>query len=541
MHKITYSELMDKIHGCWYGKCLGGAAGAPMEGIKAVIDVADFTDIFNPDLPNDDLDIQLLWLELLERKGLNLTSKDLADGWIEKCWYPFSEYGYFMKNYERGIDPPYSGIINNSFFKEGMGCPIRSEIWAVISPGNPDLAVKYAYIDATLDHAENSVYAEQFLAAAESIAFFENDIKKIVHGAMEYVPSDSRLYKCFADVLKEYDDGKDIIEVRKTVLSKYSHPDFTNVVQNLGFVLIALLFGKGDMRDTINIALKCGYDTDCTCASAASIVGIMSGYASMDEDIKSLIKDYFICGIDVKRPSDSIRALSEDCAKIAVTVDNPYTEITDAPAAEKIKPDIEMIAATDEGLKESLSKIQPVKWSVYGPFFEQLEQPIDTRYPSPHGGDSVLPDLVCMVNSQAFLNEEYIDEKLLNMPEKYFIGEISAYEDLIPIENTVTMQGQMCIYLKTTVVSPKKQRVWGIVGNTDGFKMWVNKAEVLAKDEIRMYTPYNNFCFIDLNEGENEIVLKLLRRTDSIKFALGLRQYNGDHWHRSKWCTDLKY
>ena len=175
MKTITYSDLLDKIHGCWYGKCLGGAAGAPVEGIKEIIETDNFEEIFNPDLPNDDLDIQLLWLDVLEEKGINVTSDDLAKAWIEKCWYPFSEYGYFMKNFERGIKPPYSGIINNSFFKEGMGCPIRSEIWALISAGNPKLASQYAYNDACLDHADNSVYAEQFLSAAQSIAFFEND------------------------------------------------------------------------------------------------------------------------------------------------------------------------------------------------------------------------------------------------------------------------------------------------------------------------------------------------------------------------------
>ena len=27
-------NFLDKVRGCWYGKCLGGAAGAPTEGIK---------------------------------------------------------------------------------------------------------------------------------------------------------------------------------------------------------------------------------------------------------------------------------------------------------------------------------------------------------------------------------------------------------------------------------------------------------------------------------------------------------------------------
>lgn len=133
MYKITYNKFLGKIHGCWYGKCLGGAAGGPVEGIKKLIEINDFEEVFDPNLPNDDLDMQLLWLYVLENKGVNITSDDLADAWIEKCWYPFSEYGYFIKNYERGILPPYTGIINNSFYKEGMGCPIRSEIWGIIS------------------------------------------------------------------------------------------------------------------------------------------------------------------------------------------------------------------------------------------------------------------------------------------------------------------------------------------------------------------------------------------------------------------------
>ena len=545
MYKISYEEFLDKIHGCWYGKCLGGAAGAPVEGIKKIIETNDFEEIFNPDLPNDDLDIQLLWLEVLEQKGVNINSCDLADAWLLKCWYPFSEYGYFMKNYERGIKPPYSGILNNSFYKEGMGCPIRSEIWGIISVGNPKLAMDYAYIDATLDHADNSVYAEQFLAVAECLAFFENDMERLVSKAIEYIPADSKLLRFFDDVMKCYKTNVSWSDARIIVLSKYSHPDFTNVVQNLGFVFIALLYGENDIRKTINIALKCGYDTDCTCASAASIVGIMNGYKALGTEITELIKDYFVCGIDVVRPSDSIKGLAEDTAKVALSILNDCVEITDVPNGlkdiKKTKPEIEIIIPTEEGLKKEIENINPVKWKLYGPYFEQLDLPMDPNYPSPHGEGCVLPDLVCMVNNQVFLDKKYIDEDSLLMPEDSFICEIDAYEDLIPIEDKVSMEGQMCIYLKTTVVSEKDQRIWAIIGNTDGFKLWVNGKELLSKDEIRLYTPYNNFCFVDLKKGENDVVLKLLRRTDMLKFAIGFRQYDGENnWHRSKWCTDLK-
>ena len=539
MKKIDYQNFLDKVHGCWYGKCLGGAAGAPVEGIKKVIDVGDFTEIFNPDLPNDDLDLQLLWLDVLKEKGTIINSCDLADAWVEKCWYPFSEYGYFLKNYMRGIKPPYSGIINNSFFKEGMGCPIRSEIWGIISVGNPELASQYAYMDACLDHADNSVYAEQFLSVIESMAFVENDMDKLIMSGMTYIPEDSKLHRCFEMIINMHKKGESWLSARREVLNKYSHPDFTNVVQNLGFVLIALLWGNYDMRDTINIALKCGYDTDCTCASAASVVGIINGYSGLGEEITELIKDYFVCGVDVELESDSIRDLAVSTAEIALQTPNYEIEITNAPIKCE-RPSgfkgFEMEYLTSEGLEMAKKAIKPVKWEIYGPFFDQLDQPINPDYPSPHGEGCILPDLVCMVNSEVSLNKEYLTDFEKEKPA----CTIESYEDFIEIDENLTLEGQMCCYAKTKIVSPKEQKVWAVVGNTDGFRLIVNGENKLEKDEIRLWTPYNNFTLIDLHKGENELIIKLLRRTEKLRFSIGLRIYDGNHWHRSKWCTDLR-
>lgn len=514
---MEYEKFLDKVHGCWYGKCLGGAAGAPFEGVKKLIDVEDFSKVFNPDLPNDDLDIQLLWVDVLENKGYNITSCDLADAWIEKCWYPFSEYGYFMKNYMRGIKPPYSGLVNNRFFKEGMGCAIRSEIWGILCAGKPELAVKYAYLDACLDHGDNSVYAEQFMAAVEAMAFCESDIETLVEKGMEFIPSDSKLHRAFSYILQQYRKGEDWVKVRHSVLCRFGHPDFTNIVQNLSFVLISLLYGKGDMAETINISLKCGFDTDCTCASAAAIVGIITGYEGLGQ-LTELIKDYFVCGVDVERPSDSIYQLAKDTAKLALEMPE--------------KVDLHLEYPTEEGLAESLKAINPVKWNVYGPYFDQLDQPINPDYPSPHAEGCVLPDIVCMVNNEAFLEKEYEKGELACV--------IDAYEDYIEFDKHITMEGQYACLAETVIVSPKAQRVWAIVGNNDGFSLTVNGEKILEKDEIRLWTPYNNFCFVDLKEGENKVSLKLLKRTKTLDFSIGFRIYNGNHWHRSKWYTDLK-
>jgi len=173
-----------------------------------------------------------------------------------------------------------------------------------------------------------------------------------------------------------------------------------------------------------------------------------------------------------------------------------------------------------------------VKWNVYGPYFAQLDQPMNPDYPSPHGEGCVLPDIVCMVNNEAFLDKNYEKGELACV--------IDAYEDFIEIDKHITMEGQYACLAETVIVSPKEQRVWAIIGNSDGFSLTVNGEKLLEKDEIRLWTPYNNFCFVDLKEGENKVSLKLLKRTKSLDFSIGFRIYNGNHWHKSKWCTDLK-
>lgn len=323
--------------------------------------------------------------------------------------------------------------------------------------------------------------------------------------------------------------------MRQEVLNKYSHPDFTNVVQNLAFVVLALLYGHGDMRTTINISLKCGYDADCTCASAASIVGIVKGYENIG-DTKGLINDYYVCGIDVHRRSDSIKDLAEDTAKIALLTPNFETKFAGAPAVDGIRPNksLKLEYVTENGMKEALKTIKPMKWEIYGPYFEQLNEPMNPNYPSPHGEGSALPDIVCMVNNEVFLNKEYIADLSKEQPA---YG-INAYEDFIEVDNVITMDGQMCCYARTTVESLEDRKVWLIVGNNDGFRLWVNGENVLEKDEIRLWTPYNNYTLVQLHKGTNEIVIKLLRRTEHLKFSIGLRQYDGNHWHRSKWVVD---
>ena len=87
------ASYRDKIRGGWLGKCAGGVVGAPLEGFKRFHDVEIRDEMFETTVPNDDLDLQVLWLDLVKRRGPSLRQTDLADHWRAHVRFPWGEYG----------------------------------------------------------------------------------------------------------------------------------------------------------------------------------------------------------------------------------------------------------------------------------------------------------------------------------------------------------------------------------------------------------------------------------------------------------------
>jgi len=303
---LEYQSYRDKVLGCWTGKNIGGVLGAPFEAKRQVNNVDFYTqDLSNGPPPNDDLDLQIVWLAAVERYGRNVNASILGEYWLSYIIPNWVEYGTGKANLKAGLQPPLSGFIDNTY-KDSCGCFIRSEIWACLAPGQPALAARYAYEDAIVDHQGEGAFAEIFCAAIQSAAFAESDLLKLLDIGLSYIPPESAVARCVKKALECYKNKTSILEARKLIhneapgtfgiqLKKLSELSIEgnegmetgasgfDAPENIGFVVAGLLYGEGDFGKSICIANSFGEDTDCTCATLGALFGIIYGASKLPE------------------------------------------------------------------------------------------------------------------------------------------------------------------------------------------------------------------------------------------------------------------
>lgn len=280
---LAGKTFRDKVMGCWMGKNCGGTLGTPVEtawGQEEMYDIWWYPELRSGGLPNDDLEMQLVWLETLRAKGPGMVAADLAQAWIDHIGYNFDEYGLNKANLRLGLQPPVSGAWNN-WFVDCMGCPIRSEVWACVAPGVPRAAARYAYEDGICDHAGGeSIFGELFNVAVQSAAFVVDDPQLLLDIGLSYLPETSQTWKAVTVARKAYADGLDWKRARALVLEATPSPIAQYSPINLGFQVIGWLYGT-DFGDALCKTVNCGYDTDSSGGSIGSWLGIRAGLSNL--------------------------------------------------------------------------------------------------------------------------------------------------------------------------------------------------------------------------------------------------------------------
>jgi len=321
--KLNKAEYRDCVHACWVGKNIGGTMGAPYEGVRKTLNIQGFTTEAGKPMPNDDLDLQLVWLHAMEEVGpLAINAAMLGEFWRTVIVPNWNEYGIGKNNMRRGLTPPISGDYQNSW-RDSNGAWIRTEVWACMAPGCPALAAKYAMEDAKVDHGagEGSV-AAAFVAAMQSAAFVIKDIRSCIELGLAAIPEKTRMADSIRFALGCYDQGMDAMDARNAVLER--NADIGNgwfeSPSNVSYAVIGLLWGQGDFKKAMITAINCGDDTDCTGATVGATMGILGGMNAIPEDWSAHIGDEIVT-ISINRSDRRVgRSLPETCTELTERV-----------------------------------------------------------------------------------------------------------------------------------------------------------------------------------------------------------------------------
>lgn len=320
MEGILDPILIDKLYAGWISKCIGVRLGAPVEGwtYAAIKEAYGIIDGYIMDYKNfaadDDTNVPIFLIRAMENCNTvyDLTCREVAEELLNAS--PF-EHGFFWwggygissehtayLNLMNGIEAPRSGSWqqNGSVVAEQIGGQIFIDVWGLICPGRPDDAAYLAKEAASVTHDGNAVYGGVFIACCISIAYEENDIRRIIEKALAYIPHDCTYAKVVRAVMEYHNrQPHDWEACYQYILENYGYdkyPGNRHIIPNAAVMILALLYGDGDYDATLNIGVMCGWDTDCNVGNIATIMGVRGGTAAINyEKWRAPIRDLMIC------------------------------------------------------------------------------------------------------------------------------------------------------------------------------------------------------------------------------------------------------
>ncbi|MEG0742515.1 MAG: ADP-ribosylglycohydrolase family protein [Clostridia bacterium] len=230
--------------------------------------------------PDDDITYSIMGMLLLEKSGAQFTHEEMRQLWIENlpiymCWGP--ERTVLLKAGLASLVPnlPYSmtdwvDCLNPG--QELCGAMIRADAYGYACPGNPALAARLAYRDASFTHRKTGVYSAMFIAAAIATAFVAKDWREIVETALLFIPQRSRFHEQALESYRLVDQAQTFAEGNRAVHERFAEFTAGQIVQEIGTVINTLKFAK-NAEDGIALQVAQGLDSDSFACSCGSILG----------------------------------------------------------------------------------------------------------------------------------------------------------------------------------------------------------------------------------------------------------------------------
>ena len=181
-----------------------------------------------------------------------------------------------LNNLRAGV-PALEAAEKDNPFRQWIGAAIRSDGFGWASAGEPERAASMAWRDARLSHRRNGIYGEMFLAAAQSAAFAVSDPLDAVRIALTEIPNGCLLHRDVEWALSRCGEVRDCYDARRLVDERFPGMHIVHTNNNLCLVVFGLALARGDLVRGLSQTVAMGLDSDCTAASAGSILGAVLG------------------------------------------------------------------------------------------------------------------------------------------------------------------------------------------------------------------------------------------------------------------------
>ena len=307
------SSVPDRIRGAWQGRVSGCLLGKPVEvlsftqgrdGLESYLREAgafplrDYVPLVEGTLvdrlgrsccrghisraePDDDINYTVLALLLLEDRGADFGTEDVARAWLRllpagTTWTAErSAYRVLMDNmadeFVNGEPPGFNlALCSENEYNEWIGAQIRADLYGWVCPGRPALAADLATRDAALSHRGDGVHGAVFIAALGAAIPVSDSIADATEIALRFIPRDcgAAFAVRFGRGLAGDEDAVDRLH------SKYEELSPVHTLNNLALVVWALCSFEDDFSAAIGNAVSAGWDTDCNGATVGGLFGL---------------------------------------------------------------------------------------------------------------------------------------------------------------------------------------------------------------------------------------------------------------------------
>jgi hypothetical protein len=276
---------------------------------------------------DDDTDIEYIYQHLLfTNKTSVLTGEQIRDGWLKHMMTEEENFLWVANQKAHDmmlggfVPPATSDPVNTSDsiydnYYEMIDAQLTTEIFGFFAPARPDIALKMAKLPIQTTARKNAEWISEFYVIMYSLAsYVEKDLsmmKKITWMAGEArkrLPNDSYSAKMYDFVKGRYEENIPWEQTRDELYQRYQveQADGYNITSkniycngcfaagiNFGSSIVSLLYGEGDIKETIKIGALAGWDSDNPTATWGGLLGFMIGKDGIEKTFGRKFSDKF--------------------------------------------------------------------------------------------------------------------------------------------------------------------------------------------------------------------------------------------------------